>query len=198
MHCQDDIRQESDGHVSISQSTLSQIINGRPPTENRLFLVAAFHIYLFMENKFCIPYQKEKIVSAVNFFRERYSSIHGEPIRHQKMWFCLALLDFMSAANTGCPALGLDYRATEYGPEPQEIVLGEIKQDRLNLDYFSTSEIVLIEKIVQGADSITQFDISPWRKTWKKGDGDIIDYNLCFDSDLPTISDQHKRRSGGR
>ena len=65
-----------------------------------------------------IPNREEKLKNAVCFFASEHERLTHKPLAHTFLYKYLAFLDFASLEKTGCPALGLLYRALGGGPVP--------------------------------------------------------------------------------
>ena len=117
-----------------------------------------------------IPYQKEKIENAILFFAKEHRKKTRKHLLQTFLYKYLAFLDFKSLEEIGQPALGLTYRAMEYGPVPIEIYdkrfnyntdsfkfIAEDKKIRIipkdksavNFDYFSEFEIELMKNLIE-------------------------------------------------
>lgn len=165
-----------------------------------------------------IPYKKEKIENAICFFATEHKKKTKKTLYQTSLYKYLAFLDFESIKKTGRPALGLIYKAMQWGPVPIEIYeqreqystsLFDFKKDnnniivvckkKPNLDYFSKHEINLMNKLIEiyarsyvYAELISDASheaILAWEKTWKRNPNGIIDYASTFDDNLLEKSD---------
>jgi len=68
-----------------------------------------------------IPYQKEKINNAICFLTAEHKKRSRRPLDQTSLYKYLGFLDFETFEETGKPALGLDYKAMQWGPVPIKI-----------------------------------------------------------------------------
>ncbi len=118
-----------------------------------------------------IPYQNEKIDNAICFFANEYKYKTKKYLPSMFLYKFLAFLDFSSVKKYGQPALGLNYRALQWGPVPVEIYdrrsnlktscyefksidsKGEkylvIPKREPDLDYFSDQEVTEMYNLIE-------------------------------------------------
>lgn len=166
-----------------------------------------------------IPYQKEKLESAICFFAKEHQKKARKPLYQTFLYKYLALLDFTSLRETGQPALGLRYKAMEKGPVPIDLyekrhayvspLAKFVKDDRggfmviakadPELDYFSPYELALMGKLIEIyatsyiptrlMSDASHEEIAAWKRTWKTKPNGIIDYALEFRADPICVSE---------
>ena len=159
-----------------------------------------------------ITHSREKLINAVLFFAKK-TNFCGKT----KLMKLLYFLDFMHFKQTGKTVTDLDYFAWEQGPVPK-VFFEEISKTPRNdltslvtiqnyggfqkilpkkgkkpcLDFFSTRELKLLEKISYIFEDVQAGDISdishlpnkPWSRTKEtKGMFQLIDYNLAIDTE---------------
>jgi uncharacterized phage-associated protein len=147
----------------------------------------------------------------VAFFAQEHKKRAKRHLYQTSLYKYLAFLDFCSLKETGRPALGLIYKAMDYGPVPIEIYgdktetatyqfmkdeQGEfvIAKKKPNLDYFSPYELDLMNRLVEiyaqcwittnVVSDASHESINAWRRTYSKTPNGIINYALEFDGDI--------------
>lgn len=66
-------------------------------------------------------YQKERFLNAVCFFAKEHCRRTGRPAFQTYIYKYLSLFDFRVLEEEGQPALGINYKAYEMGPVPQDL-----------------------------------------------------------------------------
>lgn len=157
-------------------------------------------------------YKKERLENAICFFVREHKRRKKKDPTQTYIYKYLALFDFGMLVKTGRPALDLEYKAMAKGPVPIEIyekrnnyetdlfkfvpqedkktVIVKTKEKKPNLEYFSESEIMEMQRIVEiyintSVDTnilsgASHEVIAPWEKAWKRKNNSKIDMIDAF------------------
>jgi len=156
---------------------------------------------------------KEKLKELILYISEKCGGrpIFGETVLYKMLYF----IDFDAYERLGDAVTGVKYKKLQFGPVPNQSDFLEVTttmeeneeievftqkyhdhtQKRYvamreaDLDVFSENEKKLIDKVIQNLSNKNGSEISnyahgdvPWKVT---KEGEIIDYNLVFDRELP-------------
>ncbi|MEM4534912.1 MAG: hypothetical protein QW764_02580 [Desulfurococcaceae archaeon] len=135
------------------------------------------------------PLRREKLENAIAYFAKRHYEKTGRPLTKIYLYKYLAFMDFLSVRETGKPAIGLRYLATENGVVPVGIIV-PIEKHEIDLSYFSDYEIELMERLIENSDNISFDDIKAWKKALQRGENS----EMLFEDELEDAEDEEVKR----